>query len=266
MFTNKYNRRKMFICYFDESGDAGVPSAIVHPPADWFVLNCVLMQDSDWLDILDELVTLRRNLRDNHGLPPREELKGSYFRSEKGIFRNKGIKLKERMDIYRSIMQFESSLPIKTFSVAVHKQQASAKGWNPRYCAWTFALQRLDTLCRKGDGRCVIFPDEGHGFFIRQRIRAMRRHNYIPKHYGPGTFTLPTHRILEDPNDRKSHESYFVQLCDLNAYACHRSKYIDPIVNMPKDIWDSLRTAVDDARLLEVNKLKGGPPGIVKYP
>jgi len=257
----------MYICYFDESGDAGVASATLSPPTNWFILACVLMQDSDWLDVLDQLIALRRKLRDDKGLPPREELKGSHFRSGKGIFRDKGSAWHERMAIYKDIMNFQSSIPIKTFAVAIKKQPASARGWNPRYCAWTFALQRLDTFCRKNkDERCIIFPDEGHGFFIRKRIREMRRFHYVPKHYGPGTFALPTSRILEDPNDRKSQESYFIQLCDLNAYACHRSKYVEPIANMHTTMWDNLLTPMDDTRLLEVNKVRGGPPGIVKYP
>jgi hypothetical protein len=176
------------------------------------------------------------------------------------------------MILYKDIMNFQSSIPIKTFAVAIEKQPASRKGWNPRYCAWRFAIQRLDTFCRKNqdgthkDERCMIFPDEGHGFFIRKIIRAMRRFHHVPKHYGPGTLTIPTSRILEDPNDRKSHESYFIQLCELNAYACHRSKYIEPIINMDTTMWDELQTSVDDVRLLEVNKIRGGPPGIVKYP
>ena len=43
-------------------------------------------------------------------------------------------------------------------------------------------------------------------------------------------------------------------------------KYIEPIVNMHTTMWDNLLTPMDDARLLEVNKVRGGPPGIVKYP
>lgn len=256
----------MFLCYFDESGDAGVPSATLRPPTRWFVLNCVLVYETAWLDVLDELVALRKDLRVNYGLPPREELKGCHFRNGRGIFAGRGIGRTQRMDIYRFIMNFQSSLPIKTFSVAVQKQQAAAKGWDPRYCAWTFALQRLDKMCRDEDDRCSIFPDEGHGFFIRQRIRSMRRYHHIPKHYGPGSLRLPISRILEDPNDRKSEASYFVQLADLNAYATHRSLYIEPIRKMPQNIWDNLSTPLDDARLLEVNAVRGGPPGIVKYP
>lgn len=60
--ANNPHRHKMYICYFDESGDAGVASATLHPPTNWFVLACVLMQDRDWLDILNELVALRKKL------------------------------------------------------------------------------------------------------------------------------------------------------------------------------------------------------------
>lgn len=261
-----FSRHKVYICYFDESGDPGVPSATLISPTNWFVLGCVVVEDIDWLDTLNNLVELRRKLRDEHGLPPREELKGSHFLSGEGIFKDRGIGRRRRMRVYRFIMNFQSSLPIRVFSVAVEKQKSAARGWDPQYCAWTFALQRLDTLCRKTDERCMIFPDEGYGWFIRKIIRAHRRHQKIPKHYGPGTISLPTSRILEDPNDRKSYESYFVQLADLNAYSSHRSKYIDPVKGMPRDMWDSLSTEVNDIRLIEVNEVRGGPPGIVKYP
>lgn len=50
----------MYICYFDESGDPGIPSATLKSPTNWFVLGCVLMHDSDWLDTLNALVDLRR--------------------------------------------------------------------------------------------------------------------------------------------------------------------------------------------------------------
>jgi hypothetical protein len=108
----------------------------------------------------------------------------------------------------------------------------------------------------------MIFPDEGHGFFIRQRLRHMRRFHYIPQHWGRGTIAFPLQRIVEDPSERKSQDSYFIQLADWNAYAAHRSRYVDPAASVPGDLWDEL----GDARLEAVNAVRGGPPGIVKYP
>lgn len=258
----------MYICYIDESGDTGVSSQTIHSPTSWFVLNGFLIHESSWIAVLDALVNLRRNLRTTYGLPTRPELKGHDFRSGKGIFKNTGISLAQRMDIYRSIMNYQTGLQIRTFSVAIRKQQASVRGWDIRYCAWTFLLQRLDTFCRSKKSHCMIMPDEGHGFFIRQRVRSMKRFHHIPSHYGPGVLNLPVSRILEDPNNRRSQDSYFVQMADLNAYATLRSHHIDPdpTGKMDQTMWDNLSTVTGDVRLLVVNRLRGGPPGIVKYP
>ena len=38
----------------------------------------------------------------------------------------------------------------------------------------------------------------------------------------------------------KSHSSYFIQLADWNAFACHRSRYVDPKPNVDEDLWDAL--------------------------
>ena len=171
------------------------------------------------------------------------------------------------MDIYRAIMNAQSAMPLKTFSIAVHKEQAAAKEWEPRYCAWTFAMQRLDRHASQENDYCSVFPDEGHGFFIRQRMRAMRRHNLVPSHFRPtASLSLPIQRVIEDPNDRRSDDSYFVQLADLNAYASHRSSYIHPVRRMQDTLWDELSTPTREARHLAVSRLSGGPPGIVRYP
>lgn len=258
----------MYICYFDESGDSGLQN----PPLkhhDWFILNCLIVKERDWLETLNLLVKMRQYLRDEFGLAVRHELKGIWFKTGQGIFDGLNIKRKVRMDIYRWIMNYQSTLPVFTFSVAINKQYAISKGWNVRYCAWDFALNRLNVACVKSESeeKCVLYPDEGHGAFITKCVRMMRRHNYVPKHYGPGSLRLPTERILEDPSDRKSNSSYYIQMVDLNAYATHRSKYIDPVNKMDRNMWDELGSEVNDIRLLAVNEKTGGwPPGIKTYP
>lgn len=66
--------------------------------------------------------------------------------------------------------------------------------------------------------------------------------------------------IVEDSSDRRSKESFFIQLADLNAYAACRKVF--PIATFGGEVWDELGTA----RVLEVNSLRGGPPGIVVWP
>ena len=252
----------MFLTYFDESGDSGVYNS----PTDWFVLNAVLVHETAWLRTLDELVRLRRDLRDRYGIMPRKELKGMHFRKGEGAFEGLGIPRHQRFRIYQEIMDFEAQLDIKTYSVAIHKAGAAARGWEPRFAAWKFAIERLHTFCSKQGDYATLFPDEGHGFFIRQLVRRMRRHNSVSPHYGGQAIGVPVERVLEDPNDRKSEDSYFVQLADLNAFATHRYGAIDPKKRTPDDLWDRLSGSGGDVRILEVNSLRGGPPGIKRFP
>lgn len=255
----------VYICYFDESGDSGVKNVYSR----WFVLNCLAVHETDWLSTLNALVGLRKDLRNTYGILPSRELKGADFRNGRGAFAGLGLGRPARMDIYRQIMNYQSALSIRTFSVAVRKVGAQERGWEPRYCAWTFAFQRLHTMCSKDNDYCSVYPDEGHGFFIRKRIRSMRRFHHVPKYYGPGNLPLPVDRILEDPNDRRSQDSYFIQMADLNAYASHRSQYVHSLNKVPDDLWDCLSTEAGDARHLPVNELQpewNKPPGIVRYP
>jgi hypothetical protein len=74
--------------------------------------------------------------------------------------------------------------------------------------------------------------------------------------------SIPLVRIIEDPNDRQSHDSYFIQLADWNAYAAHRSVYVQQKPGTDPTAWGALA----GARLLDVNAVRGGPPGIVLWP
>ena len=90
----------------------------------------------------------------------------------------------------------------------------------------------------------------------------MRRYHNVPRHWGGGTIAFPIHRIVEDPNERESQDSYFIQLADWNAYAAFHSQYVSPIRSVPADLWDELGNLF----VKEVNTVRGGPPGIVLYP
>ena len=106
-----------------------------------------------------------------------------------------------------------------------------------------------------------MFPDEGHGYFIRAKLRKMRRSHLVKSAFNSAsTLTRTADNIIEDPSDRKSSESYFIQFADLNAYAAHCAVY--PSSNMNESVWELL----GKARLKDVNKLSGGPTGIVVWP
>ena len=248
----------MYLAYIDESGDMG----LINSPTTYFVLSCVLIHESRWLDTLDSLVSLRRQVSSIYSIPTQVEIKATDLIHGKGLLRSFGLTKNKRLDLYKSFIKFQDdNIDSHVFAIAIHKANASVKGWNPRTAAWTFLIQRLNKFCGDSE-RVMLFPDEGHSYFIRRLLREMRRYHYVPAHFGGSPIYFPTTRIIEDPNSRKSHESYFIQLADWNAYIAHRSKYIDPNNNVPNDLWDKLGSVL----LHDVNKVTGGPPAIVKYP
>ena len=250
----------MFLAYFDESGDAGLTNS----PTRFFVLSCVLIHKDQWLSTLDSLIKMRGMIRKKYAISTRPEIKSTDIRRGRGPLLSLRWSPEKRLEFYRNLMRYQANFlkEIIVFSIAIDKQAAAQRSREARESAWEFAIQRVNRFCEDKEDAAMIFPDEGHGIFIKRMIRKMRRHHRIPRHWGTGTFEVPTDRIIEDPNDRKSHDSYFIQLADWNAYACHRSGYVDPVANFPIDLWDEL----GDRRLLAVNKVTGGPPGIVVYP
>jgi hypothetical protein len=112
-----------------------------------------------------------------HGTSPRPEIKSTHIRRSQGPLKPLKWSLARRMKFFRNVLRYEASdLPALTvFAVAVQKSQCHANGFDPRETAWQFALQRVHTFCEKnGDERAMLFPDEGHFYFIRHLIRRMR--------------------------------------------------------------------------------------------
>ena len=248
----------VFIVYLDESGDKGWNNS----PTDFFVLTCILVHETFWLQNLDSLVGLRRRLKERWGINTRVELKSEDFRWGHGAFKGLDIGLRDRMNIYKDVMEFQpNSLSTSNFAVAIQKSKLTDKTKDARYWAWEFALQRINRFCVAKGERAILLPDEGHASFARKLLRQMRRIHTISGHYG-GVLDIPVQLIVEDPQSQRSHDSYFIQVADWNAYAARRSPYIEPTGKVRKDLWDKL----GDSLLLEVNQIRGGPSGIVKWP
>lgn len=250
----------MYLFYFDESGDSGLNNS----PTRFFVLSCVIVHQDQWLPILDRLIHMRRLIKAKHGISTRPEIKATDIRRGRGPLLNLRWSPARRMEFYRNLMKYQAGYlrELDSFSIAIDKSPCHGRGGEPRETAWKFALQRVDRFCKDKADKAMIFPDEGHGPLVKRLIRRLRRHHQVPRHWGEGTITAPMERVIEDPNDRQSHDSYFTQLADWNAFACHRSSYVDPKPEVPVDLWDEL----GDNRLLAVNQVTGGPPGIVIYP
>ena len=247
----------MILAYADESGDSGYYKS----PTRAFILALVLVPEQEWLRALDRMVDMRRYMKEKWGIPPRAELKAHDLLTPRGAYRRLGLRLEDRLEIYRLAMSFQAKMKVfTTFAICIDKDLITSKQRDPRDFAWQFALERLDNYAAHQGEWIKLFPDAGHGYFIRRMVRRMRRFHRVPSAYGPGNLSAEALRIVEDPSDRLSHESYFIQLADLNAYAAHR--YLWPNAKVDQAMWNTL----GESRLLEVNEIAGGPPGVKVFP
>jgi hypothetical protein len=247
----------MFFAYFDESGDSGYDKS----PTRTFTLASILVDDSDWLELLDQTVAFRRFLRDNFGIPPRAELKAQWLIHGKGDIRGLGLSFPARMAAYRAALRFQRKCGlVRTFAVVIDKKKIKKRSYDPREFAWQYALERLERFGTAEQRNCHVLPDEGHGDFIRKKLRMMRRFHTVPSAFGPDRLDRKAENIVEDSSDRRSSDSYFIQLADLNAYAAFRRAFPGP--NFDGSYWDEL----GDARIKRVSHLTGGIPGIKLWP
>jgi hypothetical protein len=251
----------MHLAYVDESGSTGAGASLT------FTLGCVLVDATRWPDVFDDVIEYRRFLRDEFKIPVRAEIKANYLLRNGGDFRSLKLSERARYRIYRGLMRLQSKLELLAFAVVIRKDVAAKKGLilDPREVAWEYLIQRLERFTTNDKTHVLLFHDEGEGAIVRSLTRKARRIGTAGSAFGIGSLKRPARLILDDPVSRKSHESYFVQLADLNAYAAFRSLYPPPVrlVNIvPQDMWDEL----GGARFAKVNMLRGGTPGIVYWP
>jgi hypothetical protein len=213
--------------------------------------------------VLDQIISFRRFLRDQFGLQMREELKAGYLIHNSGPFEHLGLSTAARMRIFRMALRLQPKLGLETFAIVVDKdemvrQKMTSQGAQKK--AWQLAYERLERYTSAKHDTCMVFPDEGVYDMIRALLREKRRISYVPSRFGTAPLSRPASFILEDPSVRRSSESYFVQLADLNAYAGHRRLKPEPWFGAA--YWDQLGAA----RVRAVSKYANDPLGIKVWP
>jgi hypothetical protein len=244
----------------DESGDPGQRSAV---PT--YTVGTVLVPAHRWVDEFERLIAFRRYLRREFGLKLRTEVKGRQLAQGIGPWVDLALPKRIRSRIYRSFMRFQDrGHAIKTYAVVIDKADPRCTDTGMiRETAWRYTLQRIETFARHNNETMLLVPDSGQYFWFRGLARQMRRFSFVGSLYGAGPLRRDLLRILiDDPVERDSDQSYFIQLADLNAYAAYRGRRPDP--DFPAVMWEQLGEAV----LWQANRYApaGSTSGIVDGP
>ncbi len=217
----------MYMMYVDESGD----SVLDNSPTRYFVLTGLVLHELRWHDAISDLVTFRQKLRAKFGLLMREEIHAGLMLTRPGQLVR--IKRNNRLSIIRHFLDELSSWGyLSIINVRVDKQ-GKPQGYDPFDAAWKALIQRFEnTLNHRNfpgpanpDDKGVIFCDETDEAALRRLYRRMRVYNPVPNmlgQHGAGYRQLPILSIVEDPNLRRSHDSYLIQAADTASWAAYQ--------------------------------------------
>jgi hypothetical protein len=211
----------MYLFYIDESGDIGLTNS----PTRYFALSALVVHELSWQGILQQLVNLRRDLRQTYGLKLREEIHAAHFLTKPGALAR--IEKHKRLMMLRDTIRFEASLAgqISIVNVIVDKSSKTI-AYDVFDNAWRAIIQRIqNTIAYKNfpgspnaNDRGMLIVDRTDEVKLRNLLRRMRVYNPVPNIGGSGYRLLPITHIVEDAVHRDSLHSYFIQLADVNAY------------------------------------------------
>ncbi len=216
----------MFLMYVDESGDCGAVSK--GSPTNFFILTGLIIHESKWNSVLNELVSFRKMIRGTFGFSMREEIHASKMLSHHDSKMIASLKRNDRLTILRLfIKQLATLNDIRIINIVVNKKKRD-ESYNIFEKSWQVIIQRFentiinDNFVPKGfsNDMGMILHDHTDDKKLRLILRKMRKFNYIPhsKDFGEGSRNIQLKRIIEDPNPKKPELSYFIQGVDTIAY------------------------------------------------
>lgn len=233
----------MLLAYIDESGDTG-PAAKGGTLT--YSLGCVLVDADAWPAAFDQLLEFRRRLKITYGVPIRAEIKANYLLRNSGDLRQVALGPGARRLIYRAHLSMVDRIGARAFGVVIDKRNVDRAPGEVFDLAWQTLMQRLERTSTKENVTFALLHDEGENDTVRRWARQARRYLTAGSAFGTGGLQGAARLLVDDPIPRKSHQSYFIQLADLVAYAAFRAN-IPPSPGVarvcPADTWLDLGAA-----------------------
>ena len=204
--------------YVDESGDSG----LVNSPTSHFSLSGLVIHESRWRDFVAQINVFRRTLRDVYYLPLRTEIHASQMIRSPPV---PGMSRHIRLAILRNFIDEIAKMGFISITNVVIDKAGKPADYDVFEKAWQALFQRFENTLIHGNfpGRHrgdfgLVLTDATDGLKVQRLMRRMAVHNPVPNRFSPGYRNLPLLRIIEDPHQKDSKDSYFIQACDTCAY------------------------------------------------
>lgn len=206
----------MYLAYFDESGDDGFPNT----SSNFFILSSLYMEHQQWKSNYQLLYTLRKDLKERYDLPIKQEFHSKQFLLDKNPYH--GIyDPRLRRSMFFEYLKGITGLQGAVINVVINKDKISKSGYDIMDNAFTYSIQRIenDILKKSSKNNFMIICDKGRLGKMRRTARRVQKYNYIPSKYYPGnSYRKEIKTLIEDPLEKDSKNSYFIQVCDAVAY------------------------------------------------
>ena len=192
------------VAYFDESGDDGV----INYSSKTFILTSIYMHASNWNNNYELLKKFRQYLKDNYGIPIKEEFHTAHFFKDKDPYRKYNLTNSQRKDIVFLYARVIARINGKIINTIIDKENIVSKDYSVLSKALTYTIQRLEN---DSDWRYIIISDKGRISIMRKTARMLRCYNPISSVFdGKLYYNAPIKNMVEDILEKDSKESYFI--------------------------------------------------------
>lgn len=205
-----------YIAYFDETGDDGTSSA----SCDHFILTSLYMSTESWQQNFNQMRALRKELRDKYGFHVTEEMHTKHFLTDKNPYRKYNWTPEIKREIIKAFTLTIAAMDLKIVNVIIDKTKFKDDNYHILENALKYNIQRIENDSN-GEWNYLIITDEGRIAPMRRTARAIRAYNPIQSKYSFEFSNQPITNMIEDIMEKKSTESYFIQICDFVSFFVH---------------------------------------------
>lgn len=208
----------MYLCYYDESGDDGFPNY----SSPFFILTATYLNHLDWKESYQIIYDFRKTIKSDYGLPVKIEMHAKDFLLAKRPYKEFSFSIKDRLEIISRFCSLVAKLKVKVINTCIVKPRIKKKDYNVLDVALTYSVQRIENdLKSDPDKRFMIITDTGRVGKMRKTTRRIQKINFIPSKFNPNSYRQEIAMLIEDPLQKDSDQSYYIQLSDLISYVVH---------------------------------------------